>query len=94
MPDANENHRFARRSRPRPRACLRPQIRAESLYGASIPGWTILAVLGQGLRSSDRNTLNGQVRADYVLTSQNGFDQFSGDAVRKLPAVPGVSGRS
>jgi putative ABC transport system permease protein len=51
---------------------------------------TLVAVLGQGLRSSDRNTLNSQVRADYVLTSQNGFDQFSGDAVRKLPSVPGV----
>jgi putative ABC transport system permease protein len=51
---------------------------------------TLVAVLGQGLRSSDRNTLESQVRADYVLTSQNGFDQFSGEAVRKLPAVPGV----
>jgi putative ABC transport system permease protein len=51
---------------------------------------TLVAVLGQSLRSSDRNALSSQVRADYVLTSQNGFDQFSADAVRKLPVVPGV----
>jgi putative ABC transport system permease protein len=51
---------------------------------------TLVAVLGQGLRTSDRNALSSQVRADYVLTSRNGFDQFSPDAVRRLPAIPGV----
>ncbi len=51
---------------------------------------TLVAGHGQGLRTSDRNALKSQVRADYVLTSQNGFDQFSADAVRKLPTVPGV----
>jgi putative ABC transport system permease protein len=51
---------------------------------------TLVAVLGEGLRTSDRNALKSQVRADYVLTSQNGFDQFSADAVRKLPAAGGV----
>jgi putative ABC transport system permease protein len=51
---------------------------------------TLVATLGQGLRSSDRKALESQVRADYVLTSQNGFDQFSAQAARGLPRQPGV----
>ncbi|MEA2375298.1 MAG: putative transport system permease protein [Thermoleophilaceae bacterium] len=51
---------------------------------------TLVATLGNGLRSSDRNALKGQVSADYVMTSKNGFDQFAasaGDAVTKTPGV-------
>jgi putative ABC transport system permease protein len=37
----------------------------------------LVATLGQGLRNSDRASLEGQVSADYVLTSKNGFDTFA-----------------
>jgi putative ABC transport system permease protein len=51
---------------------------------------TMVATLGKGLVSSDRNALEHQVRADYVVTSKNGWDPFSraaGDAA----AAPGVT---
>jgi putative ABC transport system permease protein len=51
---------------------------------------TLVATIGQGIRSSDRQALENQVRADYVITSQNGFDGFSADTAGKLPAIPGV----
>ncbi|MFL5825092.1 MAG: ABC transporter permease [Thermoleophilaceae bacterium] len=51
---------------------------------------TLVATLGAGLRSSDRNALEKQVRADYVVTSDNGFTQFPASAVKALPAAPGV----
>jgi putative ABC transport system permease protein len=51
---------------------------------------TVVATLGSGLRASERQTLARQVTADYVVTSQNGFDAFSSAAGRALPAVPGV----
>jgi putative ABC transport system permease protein len=51
---------------------------------------TAVATLGAGLRSSDRNALRHQVRADYVVTSKNGWDPFpvaAGDAAAKAPGV-------
>jgi putative ABC transport system permease protein len=51
---------------------------------------TLVATLGQGLRSSDKKALADQIRADYVVTSQNGFDQFSAAASRSLPSDPRV----
>jgi putative ABC transport system permease protein len=51
---------------------------------------TLVATLGQGLRSSDRTELENQIRADYVLTSQNGFQQFSAKAGNALPSNPAI----
>jgi putative ABC transport system permease protein len=51
---------------------------------------TLVATLGQGLRSSDRKALENQIRADYVVTSQNGFQQFSAQAGKALPSTPGI----
>ena len=51
---------------------------------------TLVATLGQGLRSSDRKALEDQIRADYVVTSQNGFEQFSASAAGALPSSPQI----
>ncbi len=51
---------------------------------------TVVAVLGAALRDSTQNAVRDQVAADYVVTSQNGFDPFpaaTGDAVRNTPGV-------
>jgi putative ABC transport system permease protein len=51
---------------------------------------TFVAVLGQGLRSSVGDTIKRQVRADYVVSAQNGIDPFpaaAGDAVAQAPQV-------
>ena len=51
---------------------------------------TLVATLGSGLRNSDRIALEHQVRADYVVGSKNGFDQFpapAGDAAARAPGV-------
>jgi putative ABC transport system permease protein len=45
---------------------------------------TVVAVLGAALRDSTQGAVRDQVSADYVVTSQNGFDPFPsavGDAV-------------
>jgi putative ABC transport system permease protein len=45
---------------------------------------TVVAVLGAALRNSTQDAVRDQVAADYVVTSQNGFDPFPaavGDAV-------------
>jgi putative ABC transport system permease protein len=52
---------------------------------------TVVATLGAGLRHSVRASLDDQVRADYVVTSDNGFQQVAKRATRAIPtAVPGV----
>ena len=51
---------------------------------------TLVATLGNGLRTSDRNALKGQVSADYVVTSKNGFDQFAASAGNAAARAPGV----
>jgi putative ABC transport system permease protein len=51
---------------------------------------TFVAVLGAGLRASIVDTLEQQIRADYVVTSQNGREQFAsaaGDAVTSASIV-------
>jgi putative ABC transport system permease protein len=51
---------------------------------------TVVAVLGAALRDSTQNGVRDQVAADYVVTSQNGYDPFpaaAGDAVAGVPAV-------
>jgi putative ABC transport system permease protein len=51
---------------------------------------TVVAVLGAALRDSTQNAVRDQVAADYVVTSQNGFDPFpaaAGDAVGNTQGV-------
>jgi putative ABC transport system permease protein len=46
---------------------------------------TFVAVLAQGMKDSNRGAIERQVIADYVVTSQNGFEPFvaaAGDAAR------------
>jgi len=51
---------------------------------------TLVATLGNGLRSSDREALEGAVTAQTVVTSSNGFDTIPstvGDALAKVPGA-------
>ena len=51
---------------------------------------TVVAVLGAALRNSTQDAVRDQVVADYVVTSQNGFDPFpaaAGDAVGDAQGV-------
>jgi putative ABC transport system permease protein len=51
---------------------------------------TMVATLGKGLISSDRDALRHQVQADYVVTSKNGWDPLAratGDAAAAAPGV-------
>jgi putative ABC transport system permease protein len=52
---------------------------------------TLVATLGAGLKSTDRNALDDQVRADYVVTSDNGYDPYTSSAGDALTDVPGVA---
>jgi putative ABC transport system permease protein len=51
---------------------------------------TAVATLGAGLRHSTTSALSDQIAADYVVTSEDGFQRFSAHARRELPALPGV----
>ena len=53
---------------------------------------TLVATLGAGLKSTDRNALDDQVRADYVVTSDNGYDPFTSSASEAVADVPGRGG--
>jgi putative ABC transport system permease protein len=50
----------------------------------------LVATLAQGLRESDKQSLERQVRADYVLTSKNGYDTFDPSAATAAANAPGV----
>jgi putative ABC transport system permease protein len=55
---------------------------------------TFVAVLAEGMRESNRDAIESQVKADYVVTSQDGFTPFvagAGDALAKSPAVEGAT---
>ena len=52
---------------------------------------TLVATLGAGLKSTDRNALRDQVRSDYVVTSENGYDPFTASAGDAVEDVPGVA---
>jgi len=52
---------------------------------------TLVATLGAGLKSTDRNALRDQVRSDYVVTSENGYDPFTASAGDALENVSGVA---
>jgi putative ABC transport system permease protein len=51
---------------------------------------TFVTVLGQGLQSSERNAIERQIEADYVVVSQNGWTTLPasvGSAAGKAPGV-------
>lgn len=55
---------------------------------------TFIAVLSAGMKASNRDAIESQVVADYVVTSQSGFQPFvaaAGDAARSAPEAQLVS---
>jgi putative ABC transport system permease protein len=55
---------------------------------------TTVAVLGQGLRTSAKTTVERQIAAEYVVTSENGFDTLPPAVGGQLGAVPAVESTS
>jgi putative ABC transport system permease protein len=51
---------------------------------------TMVATLGRGLIVSDKDSLRHQVRADYVVTSKNGWDPLARSVGDAAAAAPGV----
>ena len=52
---------------------------------------TLVATLGASLKGTNRGALEDQVRSDYVVTSDNGFDPFTSAAGKALADAPGVA---
>jgi putative ABC transport system permease protein len=55
---------------------------------------TFVAVLGNGLKASNRGAIEDQVKAEYVLTSQDGFTPFvsaAGEAISRSPSAQFVT---
>ena len=55
---------------------------------------TFVAVLAQGMRASNRDAIERQIKADYVVTSQSGFEPFvaaAGEAIARSPRAELVS---
>jgi len=52
---------------------------------------TLVATLGASLKGTNRGALEDQVRSDYVVTSDNGFDPFTSAAGRAVEDGPGVA---
>jgi len=51
---------------------------------------TFVAVLSNGMKESNRGAIEEQIRADFVVTSQDGFTPFvatAGDAAAKAPGI-------
>ncbi len=70
----------------------RNPARTASTAGALMIGLalvTLVATLGQGLRSSDRKSLEDLVSADTVVTAKNGFDTIPSAAGRAVAKLPG-----
>jgi putative ABC transport system permease protein len=51
---------------------------------------TFIAVLSNGMKESNRGAIEEQVTADYVVTSQNGFEPFVAGAGDALVGAPGA----
>jgi len=51
---------------------------------------SFIALFGRSLRDADTNAWRSQVSADYVVSSQNGWDAFSSTAADKASGVSGV----
>jgi putative ABC transport system permease protein len=72
---------------------MRDPTRTARTAGALMIGLalvTVVATLGAGLKTTDRNALEKQVGGDYVLTNKNGFDPFTASASKAVQATPGV----
>jgi putative ABC transport system permease protein len=55
---------------------------------------TFVAVLASGMKASNRGAIEDQVKADYVVTAQDGFSPFvagAADAVRRSPEAQMVT---
>jgi putative ABC transport system permease protein len=52
---------------------------------------TFVTVMGQGLRSSERDAIRKQVQADYVVVSQNGWSTLPASVGEAAADVPGVT---
>jgi putative ABC transport system permease protein len=52
---------------------------------------TLVATLGASLKGTNRGALEDQVRADYVVTSENGYEPFTSSAGKALEDAPGVA---
>jgi ABC-type antimicrobial peptide transport system permease subunit len=50
----------------------------------------MVATLGKGLITSDKDSLRHQVKADYVVTSKNGWDPIARSTGDAAAAAPGV----
>jgi putative ABC transport system permease protein len=75
----------------------RNPARTACTAGALIVGLalvTLVATLGSSLKGTSRNALKDQVRADYVVTSKNGYDTFTSSAGDALANAPGVAAAS
>jgi len=71
----------------------RNPARTASTAGALMIGLalvTIVATLGEGLRSSSRDALEQQVTADFVVTSGNGYDTIPRAVGEAVAGVPGA----
>jgi putative ABC transport system permease protein len=79
------------------RNAVRNPSRTASTAAALMIGLTLVttvAVLGQGLRTSAKETVERQVTADYVVTSQNGFDGLPPAVGQRIASVPGIDATS
>ena len=91
LPDRTANGLAARNA-------LRSPARTASTAAALMIGLalvTFVAVLATGLKSNFESAVHALFRADYALTSQNGFtptDIASAQALRKLPQVTAAVG--
>ena len=52
---------------------------------------TLVATLGASLKGTNRGVLEDQVRADYVVTSEDGFEPITSSAGKALEDAPGVA---
>ncbi|HEY6962720.1 MAG TPA: FtsX-like permease family protein [Gaiellaceae bacterium] len=67
--------------------------RTASTAAALMIGITLvsfISLFGRALRNADTDAWKSQVSADYVVTSQNGWDAFSSVAADAAKRVPGV----
>jgi putative ABC transport system permease protein len=55
---------------------------------------TLVATLGASLKGTTKDALKDQVRADYVVTAENGFDTFTSSVGNALASAPGVAAAS
>ena len=51
---------------------------------------TFVAVLAQGIRVSNSDAIEGQIASDYVITSQDGYSEFTASAGDAVAGAPGT----